>query len=210
MDNKNLPIITISREFAAGGRTIAKGLSEKLSIPWYDRDFVKLTSKISGYSEEEILEEGEELGTGTKFLDKLLNNATSYVSSHDAIYKAQKESIMELSKSPCIIVGRCSNVILREAGIPTFDIFLYADKDIRIKRAGDIIKDKKVDALKYLEHKDALRETYYKTYTGKNMGFYHDYNICLDTGRIDYGKAIGFLADIIQKNAQEQEERFEE
>ncbi len=203
MDNKNLPIITISREFAAGGRTIAKGLSEKLSIPWYDRDFVKLTSKNSGYSEEDIMKEGEELGIGAKILDKLLNNATSYVSSHDAIYNAQKEAIMELSESPCIIVGRCSNVILREAGVFTFDIFLYADKDIRIKRAGDLIKDKKVDPLKYLEHKDALRETYYNNYTGRDMGFYHDYNICLDTGRVDYREAVEFLADIIRKNNRE-------
>ena len=37
-----MPIITISREFGAGGRTIAKGLSKELGIPWYDRDFVRL------------------------------------------------------------------------------------------------------------------------------------------------------------------------
>ncbi|MCR5774753.1 MAG: cytidylate kinase-like family protein [Lachnospiraceae bacterium] len=203
MGNKNMPIITISREFAAGGRTVAKGLSEKLSIPWHDRDFIRLTAENSGYSEDEILKEGEELSVGARILDMVLNNATSYVSSYDAIYAAQKESIIKLSGEPCIIVGRCSNMILREAGVPSFDIFLYADKDIRVKRAGNLIEDPDTDVVKYLEHKDALRETYYRTYTNSELGFYHDYNICLDTGRIDYKKAIEFLADIIQRDNQE-------
>ncbi len=200
MGKENLPIITISREYGAGGHTVAKGLSEKLGIPCYDWDFARIISENSGYSEEEIKEEGEELSEGAKILDMLLNNATSYVSSHDAIFKAQKDAVLDMAKSPCIIVGRCANVILREAGKKTFDIFLYADEEIRLERAKKLIKDPSVNVKKYLTHKDNLRETYYKKYTGRELGLYHDYNICLDTGRIDYKKAIDFLADIIQKN----------
>ncbi len=201
MGKENLPIITISREYAAGGHTVAEGLSERLGIPSYDWDFVKIASKSSGYSEEEILKEGEELSEGAKILDMLLNNATPYVSSHDAIFKAQKEAVLELAESPCIIVGRCSNVILREAGRKTFDIFLYADEKIRLERAKGLIKDPSVNVKKYLTQKDNLRETYYKKYTGRELGLYHDYNICIDTGRIDYNKVIDFLVDIISKNS---------
>ncbi len=200
MGKENLPIITISREYAAGGHTVAEGLSKRLGIPSYDWDFVKIAAENSGYSEEEIQKEGEELSEGAKILDMLLNNATSYVSSHDAIFKAQKEAVLELAKSPCIIVGRCANVILREAGRKTFDIFLYADEKIRLERAKGLIKDPSVNVKKYLTQKDSLRETYYKKYTGRELGLYHDYNICIDTGRIDYNKVIDFLVDIISKN----------
>ncbi|MCR4922485.1 MAG: cytidylate kinase-like family protein [Lachnospiraceae bacterium] len=209
MNTNNLPVITISRKYGAGGSTIAKGLSEKLSIPWYDREFTSLISKNSGYSEAEIMTEGEEMSITTKFLDGLLNNVAAYVSSHDAIFKAQKESIIEMAKSPCIIVGRCANVILRSEGIKTFDIFLYADKETRLKRALELIKDPKVDALKYLEHKDMLRETYYNRYTKRKLGLYEDYNICLDTGRTGYSKAIEILAYIIQNDCREEEEDSE-
>ena len=41
MSDKKYPIITISREYGAGGRSIAKGISDRLGIPFYDRDFVK-------------------------------------------------------------------------------------------------------------------------------------------------------------------------
>ena len=78
-----MPVITISREFGAGGRTIAKGLSKELGIPWYDRDFVRLTAKMSGYSEEEIEDEGETISDSARFLDSILNNMVAYTSSHD-------------------------------------------------------------------------------------------------------------------------------
>ena len=45
-------IITISREFGSGGRTIGRQLAEKLGIPYYDNELITLAAKESGYSEE--------------------------------------------------------------------------------------------------------------------------------------------------------------
>ena len=74
MSEKKYPVITISREYGAGGRSVAKGLSEKLGIPWYDNDFVKLTAEQSGFSEETIKNEGEEISSLSRALDSVLNN----------------------------------------------------------------------------------------------------------------------------------------
>ena len=71
------PVITISREYAAYGRTIAAGLSDRLGIPFYDKDFVKETAKQSGYSEEDIVREGEDMSPASKFMNSLLNNANA-------------------------------------------------------------------------------------------------------------------------------------
>ena len=193
-----MPIITISREFGAGGRTIAKGLSKELGIPWYDRDFVRLTAKMSGYSEEEIENEGETISDSARFLDSILNNMAAYTSSHDAIYEAQKDAILELAKTSCIIVGRCSNVILREAGIPSFDIFLHADPAIRVERARELVSDKVTNIEKYVEKIDEQREKHYKVYTGGRLNKAQDYTICLDTGVIDYETCINVLIRLIR------------
>ena len=48
MAKKIYPVITISREFGAGGHSIAKVLSERLGIPYYDKDFVKETGHKYG------------------------------------------------------------------------------------------------------------------------------------------------------------------
>lgn len=195
-----MAVITISREFGAGGRTIAKGLSEKLGIPWYDEDFVKKTAINSGYTEAEILKEGEELSETDRLLDIVLNNAIDYISSHDAIFNAQKKSMLELAKEDCILVGRCGNVILKEAGVDAFSIFLYADLDVRVERAKNIIDKKNIDIKKFVEKCDARRKNYYKAYTHHLMDCAQDYNICLDTGAIGYDKSIDILVRAISNN----------
>jgi len=194
------PVITISREYGAGGRTIARGLSERLGIPWYDRDFVRLTAKLSGYSNEDIDKEGEQLSDAEEFWDKIANNISAYTSSHDAIYKAQKEAIYELAQEPCIIVGRCSNIVLKEAGIPSFDVFLFADEKIRIERAKNLINSSNENEVKkYVEKKDSLRENHYRVYTGKEMTMSQDYTICIDTGKIDYDTCLDILEQLYRK-----------
>ena len=53
------------------------------------------------------------------------------------------------------------------------------------------------DPKKVIEKTDNYRRTYYKKYTGKNLGDYKNYNICLDTGKIGVEKCINILADIL-------------
>lgn len=194
---QGLPVITISREYGAGGRSIARGLAERLGIPFYDRDFVKKTAEESGYSEEDIRREGEQMSRMSKFMNSFLNNAAVYESSYDGIFQAQKKVILELSESPCIIIGRCSNVILRQAGIPSFNIYLYADTAHRVKRAEELAENGTMDIERYIAKRDELRHTYYRTYTGHAMGYCSDYHICLDTGMIGYEKAVDILAEIL-------------
>ncbi len=127
---------------------------------------------------------------------------SAYTSSHDAIFQAQKEAILEIAQKPCILVGRCSNKILREAGIPSFDIFLHADKKIRIQRCIDKAQDSVKNMEKYVDKKDELRRNYYKKYTNDNISQAQDYTVCMDTGVIDYDTCIEVLAAMIKATNQ--------
>lgn len=193
----NYKIITIAREYCAGGTSIAKGLSERLGIPWYDRDFARITAEHSGYTYEEVMDEGEEISGFSSALNSFLNSAAPYTSSFDAIFNAQKEELMALSEKPCIVIGRCGNAICQKAGIKSFDIFLYADMEKRIERCKELTENTQFD-IKAMEKKDSMRENYYKKYTGHELGDYREYNICLDTGTIGYDKCVDILADILK------------
>ena len=192
------PVITISRQYAAYGRTVAKGLSERLGIPYYDRDFVKKTAEDSGYTEEDILREGEDITPSSRFWNNLLNNATVYTSSYDGIFNAESKVVLELAKEPCIIVGRSANFVLREAGIPSFNVFLYADLEKRIERAKELGDHGDMDVRKYVNRRDTMRETYCKLYTGSTMSQFDHYQICLDSGYLGPDKCVDILADILQ------------
>lgn len=195
---KKYEIITIGREYGAGGTSIATRLSEKLGIPWFDRDFARITAEESGYSYDEVMLEGEEISGFSSALNSFLNNATSYTSSYDAIFKAQKEALLNLPR-PCIVIGRCSNLLCREAGINSFDVFIYSDMEKRIERIKEITGDDSIEH-KYIENKDHKRENYYRKYTHHELGNYRDYNICLDTGELGYDRCADILADIISEN----------
>ena len=44
-------VITIARGYGSGGKTIGKMLSEKLDIPFYDRELLRMASDDSGIHE---------------------------------------------------------------------------------------------------------------------------------------------------------------
>ena len=44
-------IITISREFGSGGRTIGKDVADRLGIPCYDKELIEKISNETGYGE---------------------------------------------------------------------------------------------------------------------------------------------------------------
>ena len=108
-------IITISRQFGSGGRTIGKELAKKLGIPCYDRELIEMVAKESGFSEEYIQENSEHtMNRGllsSIFSDRVYD--TPY--TQDVIWNVQEQVICKLAeKGPCVIVGRCADYILRE------------------------------------------------------------------------------------------------
>lgn len=192
------PIITINREYAAGGRTVAKALANEFGIPMYDYDFVKKASQESGMTEEEILKCGEEISKGSVFLNSFLNNLSSSPCAYDALYEVQKNIIIKLALAgPCIIVGRCSDYILQEANIQALHIYLYAPMKKRLKRAIELAENADVDIVHYVEARDTLRNNFYRHYTGKNLGNAVDYDISLDTGKFGCAGCVEIIKQAI-------------
>jgi cytidylate kinase len=52
-------VITISREFGSGGRTIGKRVAEELGIPCYDNELLTKIAQDSGFNRDYIQETGE-------------------------------------------------------------------------------------------------------------------------------------------------------
>ena len=61
-------IITISREFGSGGRTIGKNTAKELGIPCYDNKLIQKLAEESGFNESYIQEAISELCRGKTLL----------------------------------------------------------------------------------------------------------------------------------------------
>lgn len=107
-------IITISREFGSGGRTIGKMVAEKLGIAFYDKELIEKIAEETGFSQKFIEEYGEHAPGTNVFSYSFLGRDANGISMQDKIWMQQRKLILDLAeKEPCVIVGRCADYILR-------------------------------------------------------------------------------------------------
>ena len=188
-------IITISRDYGAGGHSIARRVAEKLGIELYDRDIIRDTVKNSGLDTSVIEHEEEEISRMDAFLRKI--TPAAYVDRREAIHEIERKVILTLaSKGPCIILGRCADDILDRAGVDSLNVFIYADDLQRAARISEIIGSKNPsDIQKAMKKTDAARRSYYQQFTGRRWGDYHNYNLMLDSGLLGYDACVNMICD---------------
>jgi len=201
MTNK---IITISREYGSAGRTVGELVAKKLGIPFYDKEMVDAMAEECGFSREFIEEIGEYASVTNSFLFSIaissrLEGTTNMMSAADQLYACQANYIRELAeKGPCVIVGRCSDYVLRETP-NVLHAFIYADMDFRAKHMAENYNKPEHAVPKWLKEKDNRRKVYYKHYTGRNWGDPHNYDICLNTSLLGIEQAADILAAIAER-----------
>ena len=106
-------IITISRQYASGGSEIGKKVAKLLDIPYYDKTIIDVTAKESGFDPAYIAR--VEQTSTTSLLYNLTMNAVYTQPLTDQLFAAQCKVIRSLAdKGQCVIVGRCSDYILRD------------------------------------------------------------------------------------------------
>ena len=115
-------IITISREYGAGGHSIGQQVAKELGIPFYDRDILKATVQTSGFDPDMVEHDQEDVSSTNFFFKSICSFAdASFSDTQDAIHDVQKAVILHFAKEgPCVILGRCADEILREAGMEMF------------------------------------------------------------------------------------------
>ena len=112
-------VITISREYGAGGHTIGKRVAQELGIELYDKDIVRETVRASGYDTETVQQEEEEVSKTSSFLKSILSNSVYYPNMQDAIHDIQKAVILRYAHTgPCVIWAAALMRFSAPAGFP--------------------------------------------------------------------------------------------
>ena len=125
-------IIAISREFGSGGRTIGKGVAEKLNIPCYDSVLIQKIAQESGFTESYVSNVDETTPAG--FMESVFSPRILAPTNIDYLWEIQQKVIIELAeKESCVIVGRCADYILRERA-NCLTVFIHASIKYRAER----------------------------------------------------------------------------
>ncbi len=188
-------IITISREYGAGGHSIARRVAQELGIEIYDRDIIRNTALDSGLETGVIEREEEEISRADNFLRMI--TPAAYVDRREVIHEIERKVILMLAaKGPCVLLGRCADAILNEANVDCLNVFIYADELHRAIRVGQLIDSKNPnDIQKLMKRTDAARRNYYQRFTGRHWGDYRNYNLMLDSGLLGYDACVKLICD---------------
>lgn len=177
-------VITISREFGSGGRELGVKLAARLGIPFYDKELISMAAEDINMGEEALRHYDEHIVVHNP-LDRQFYHAFSdvyQIPMSDQIFVAHSNVIRRLaSRGPCIIVGRCADMILSDS----LNLFIYAGIKDRIKRMLELEAEESSDG-KEMEERirevDRKRKDYYQYYTGNTWGRAQNYHLCLDSG----------------------------
>lgn len=193
-------VITISRQFGSGGRTIGRMVAEKLGIPCYDNEIITQIAEKSGFCEEYIREKGEYTNTGSKFFNAIGFGYANGLSLQDRLWIEQEKVILELAqKGDCVIVGRCADFIL-ENKVKCIKVFIHTSMKNRIDRINRFYNEEEAPTERSLEGKDKRRKAYYQYYTDVEWGVAKNYHLCLDSGELGVENCANIIAEVYKQN----------
>ena len=191
-------IITISREFGSGGRTVGRKLAERLNIPFYDGEIIEKVHEETGFSQEVIKEQGEHSPTKSIFSYAFVGRDVNGISINDYVWNAQRKIILDLAeKGPCVIVGRCADFILRDRD-DCFNVFIHADEKFKAERIVKEYGETDKSPEKRLREKDKKRKINYKYYTDQDWGVCDNYDISLNTGTLGIDKCVDIIEELVK------------
>ena len=196
-----MKIITISREYGAGGHTIGKKVAEKLGIPIYDKDIIRATAKASGIDIDTILDEQEDASPAASILRSICNFSSSYYTDTQAAIHDVQEAIIRnfAEEGPCVILGRCADHTLKEAGFNVFNVFLHAALYDRVDYLRDQTGVEDAAALRrMIAKRDSSRHNYYAKFTGKRWCEAGNYDLVLNRSVFGYDGCVELICSAVR------------
>ena len=196
-------IITISREFGSGGRTIGHKVAEALNIPFYDKELVDQVALESGFAPHFVEEHGEHAPSGSVFAYAFAHHGTPGImdgmSTADFLWNVQCNVILQLAeKGPCVIVGRNADYILKDRP-DCLHAFIHASPEARAERIVRLYGNSEKSPQARLNEKDKRRKLNYQHYTGQTWGNAKNYDICLDTSVLGIDTCTEILVKLMRR-----------
>lgn len=187
-------VVTIGCEYGSGGPEIGKLIAQSLGIEYYDRDLVdKVVDKL-GVDKE--LVQSADSGNNVKYeFDTKLG--PRYANLTNRVIYTQFEVIQKLAhKSSCVIIGRCSNYVLKDDE-NCLNIFIYAPEDVRVKHVMEMQNVSKKKAEELVKYNDEMLHSRYFYMTGKDRGDRSLRDMMIDSSVLGLEKTAKYIMQLI-------------
>ncbi len=196
--DKNI-VVSIGRQFGAGGRRVGQALAKELGIAYYDKELIMEAAKEFGFAPV-FFEENDEksasfAGNVLQWMESFVTNgmgSKNYL-SQDTLFEMQSEVVRKVAeKHSCVIVGRCSDYVLRD--YPNcVSVFLHSSDEDRIQRIRERSGLTEEEAISKMRMQDKKRAAYYNFYSSKTWGESATYTLSIDVSSIGVEQTVQLI-----------------
>jgi cytidylate kinase len=204
-----VPVITIGRQFGAGGATVGRMLATELKADFLDSNIIDQVAHRLQLPKEEVEAEDEQPGSllarllvalGSASTEPLIPpeatawnppNAAPTFDTRKAVLGITQHVIQEAARAGnVVIVGRGGAYIL--SSFPgALHVFLRAAEQIRVKAIMERYNlTSEEEAKKRLKQTDENWTSYIKQVYGHDRNHPAHYDMVLDTGRLGYEATV--------------------
>ena len=182
--------VTVGCEYGCGGSAVGRALARNLEIAYYDRTLIDKIIEETGVSHDLM-----KMADAGKDIKGKRENA----SGPAGVVYIQKEVVKKLAvRSSCVIIGRCSDYILRN-NPRCVNVFIYAPDEVRV---SNVMKELKVDeekAKELIRENDQMLHARYKQMTGSNRGARHNRHMLIDSSVLGIEGTAEYIEEFVKK-----------
>ncbi|TMC35904.1 MAG: cytidylate kinase-like family protein [Chloroflexi bacterium] len=213
-----MPVITIGRQFGAGGATVGRMLADRLKADFLDSRIIDEVARRLQLPKEEVEAEDEHPGSllarllvalGSASTEPLIPaeagaawtppNAAPTFDTRKAILQITQHVIQEAARSGnVVIVGRGGAYLLRDHP-GAMHLFLRAAEAVRVKAIMERLRiASEEEARKRLKQTDENWTAYIRQVYGHDRIHPAHYDMVLDTGRLGYEATVDSVLAALQ------------
>ena len=194
-------VITIGCEYGAGGPEIGKRIAEALDIKYYDRDLVDQVVEQIGVDRELV----QKADTGNNVLYSFETQyGPRYANLTNRVIYNQFEVIKKLAeKTSCVLIGRCSNYILR-ARKDCLNFFVYAPEEVRVQSVMEREAVSRKQAAELVRYHDEMLHARYKYMTGSYRGDRKGRHMMIDSSVLGWEITARYMLQMVDLRFQDE------
>jgi cytidylate kinase len=206
-----MAVITISRQFGAGGITLGKMVADALGYTFADSDIIQRVAKEANVSTHWVESFEKEAGSklsrfissmvSKRWVDRVLGDERGYLD--EQIYLDYLVLIIAqfADEGDVVILGRGSQYILNDHP-DAFHILLVDDLENRIKFMMDHYEMPRKKAERMVENEEQRRTNLYKRVGKSDFESPLLYHLVLNMGKTDLETARDMVCNMVNKKAQ--------
>jgi cytidylate kinase len=207
-------VVTITRQYGAGGSLVARRVAERLGWTVIDNQFVGEVARRAGLPPEEVAAREER---APSLIERLASTlavsapevfipvaAGEHEPDEEALIRITERVIAEAARDGrAVLVGRGATAYLGTApeGARAVHAYVVAPRAARIRTVMERLAVGTEEATKMVDDIDAARERYLERYYGRRRDDASNYHIVVNTAWLGYEGAAEVIAEIAKREA---------